>query len=257
MKNQFLIMLMLTISISTSAQDVFFSNRNDSLIKKDTGAVSKLMPPIEIRAVRAGAEYPFTQNMILKKTIEKNNLGQDIPFILNQIPGAVINSDAGNGIGYTGIRIRGTDPTRINFTLNGIAYNDAESQGVFLVNLPDFLSSTNSIQVQRGVGTSSNGTGAFGATVNLLTNEIEPEAYGTISNSFGSYNTRKNTLKAGTGLINKRYTVDIRLSSIYSDGYIDRASSDLKSFYISTASIKENSSLRLNVFSGKEKQQEI
>ncbi|MFN5422778.1 MAG: TonB-dependent receptor [bacterium] len=251
MKNQFLIVLMLLISNAITAQDVSSKKTNDTLTVK--GGPSTLMPPIEIRAVRAGTEYPFTQTMILKNRIEKNNLGQDIPFILNQVPGAVINSDAGNGIGYTGIRIRGTDPTRINFTLNGIAYNDAESQGVFLVNLPDFLSSTNSIQVQRGVGTSSNGTGAFGATVNLLTNEIEPKAYGTISNSIGSYNTRKNTLKAGTGLINNRYTIDVRLSSIYSDGYIERAKSDLKSFYISTASIKENSSLRLNIFSGKEK----
>jgi iron complex outermembrane receptor protein len=159
---------------------------------------SKLMPSIEIRAVRAAKEYPFTQTLITKSTIEKNNLGQDIPFLLNQIPGAVANADAGNGIGYTGIRIRGTDPSRINFTLNGIAFNDAESQAAFLVNMPDILSSTNSIQVQRGVGTSSNGTGAFGATVNLLTNEVSEKAYGQISNSLGSFNTRKHTVKAGT-----------------------------------------------------------
>ena len=253
MKNHFLITLMLLISNVIFSQAISSKQENDTLTNTEAGNLSRLMPPIEIRAVRASTEYPFTQSMILKSKIEKNNLGQDIPFILNQIPGAVINSDAGNGIGYTGIRIRGTDPTRINFTLNGIAYNDAESQGVFLVNLPDFLSSTNSIQIQRGVGTSSNGTGAFGATVNLLTNEIEPKAYGTISNSLGSYNTRKHTLKAGTGLINNRYTIDVRLSSIQSDGYIERAKSDLKSFYVSAASIKENSSLRLNVFSGKEK----
>ena len=214
---------------------------------------SKLMPSIEIRAVRAAKEYPFTQTLITKSTIEKNNLGQDIPFLLNQIPGAVANADAGNGIGYTGIRIRGTDPSRINFTLNGIAFNDAESQAAFLVNMPDILSSTNSIQVQRGVGTSSNGTGAFGATVNLLTNEVSEKAYGQISNSLGSFNTRKHTVKAGTGLINNKYTLDLRLSSLASDGYIDRASSDLKSFYFSAASIQEKSSLRLNIFSGKEK----
>ena len=214
---------------------------------------TKLMPAIEIRAVRAASDYPFAQTLINKTNIEKNNLGQDIPFLLNQVPGAVANADAGNGIGYTGIRIRGTDPSRINFTLNGIPYNDAESQGVFLVNLPDILSSTNSIQVQRGVGTSSNGTGAFGATVNLLTNEVIEKAYGQISNSFGSFNSRKHTIKTGTGLINGRYSVDLRLSSIASDGFIDRASSDLQSFYFSTASIRENSSLRLNIFSGKEK----
>ncbi len=214
---------------------------------------SKLMEAIEIRAVRAEKNYPFTQNLISKRSIEKNNVGQDIPFLLNQIPGAVVNSDAGNGVGYTGIRIRGTDASRINFTLNGIAYNDAESQGVFLVNLPDFLSSTNSIQVQRGVGTSSNGAGAFGATVNLMTNEVQEKAYATLSNSVGSFNTHKNTLKIGTGLLNGKYTIDARLSNISSDGYIDRASSKLQSFYVSAASINEKSSLRLNVFSGKEK----
>lgn len=223
-----------------------------SSVGQDT-TKSKLMEAIEIRAVRAEKNYPFTQNLITKRNIEKNNVGQDIPFLLNQIPGAVVNSDAGNGIGYTGIRIRGTDASRINFTLNGIAYNDAESQGVFLVNLPDFLSSTNSIQVQRGVGTSANGPGAFGATINLMTNEVQEKAYATLSNSIGSFNSFKNTIKTGTGLINGRYTIDARLSNISSDGYIDRSSSKLQSFYISAASIKEKSSLRLNVFSGKEK----
>lgn len=222
--------------------------------KKDsTTAFNKWMPSIEIRAVRAGNDYPFTKTTIGKSEIEKRNLGQDIPFLLNQLPGAVANADAGNGIGYTGIRIRGTDPNRINFTLNGIAYNDAESQGVFLVNLPDILSSTSSIQVQRGVGTSSNGTGAFGATVNLMTNEVIEKPYAEFSNSFGSYDTRKHTIKAGTGLINNQFTVDLRLSSLNSAGYIERASSDLKSFYFSAASLKERSSLRLNIFSGKEK----
>lgn len=229
-------------------------NKQDS-IDQNTGEKIKvgLMSPIEIRAVRASKTYPFTQSLLLKRNIEKNNLGQDIPFLLNQVPGTVINSDAGNGVGYTGLRIRGTDASRINFTLNGIAYNDAESQGVFLVNLPDFLSSTNSIQVQRGVGTSSNGSGAFGATVNLLTNEVQDKAYATLSNSIGTYNTLKNTFKAGSGLINGQYSFDVRLSALKSDGYVDRAKSDLQSFYISAASIKEKSSLRLNVFSGKEK----
>ena len=211
------------------------------------------MPPIEINSVRAGKNYPFTQSMISKKEISLKNIGQDIPILLNQIPGVVVNSDAGNGIGYTGIRIRGTDATRINITLNGIPYNDAESQGVYFVNLPDLISSTNSIQVQRGVGTSSNGTGSFGGTINLLTNEVQPLPYGTISKSYGSFNSNKNTIKAGTGLINDQYTFDIRLSSINSNGYIDRSKSDLKSFFISAASIKEKSSFRLNIFSGKEK----
>ncbi len=215
--------------------------------------INSLMMPIEIKAVRAGLDYPFTQTFISRRTLESKNVGQDIPVLLNQVPGTVINADAGNGIGYTGIRIRGTDATRINVTLNGIPYNDAESQGVFFVNLPDLISSTNSIQVQRGVGTSSNGTGAFGATINLLTNEVKPVSYATLSNSIGSFNTWKNTIKAGTGLINNRYIVDMRLSSISSDGYVERAKSNLKSFYVSAASIKEKSSLRMNIFSGKEK----
>jgi iron complex outermembrane receptor protein len=254
MKKQILSTLLLAYTSLSFSQ----ANQQEPIADKSTFEYgdtikSKLMEPIEIRAVRAEKNYPFTQNLITKRNIEKNNLGQDIPFLLNQIPGAVVNSDAGNGVGYTGIRIRGTDPSRINFTLNGIAYNDAESQGVFLVNLPDFLSSTNSIQVQRGVGTSANGPGAFGATINLMTNEVQEKAYATLSNSIGSFNTMKNTIKTGTGLINGRYTIDARLSNISSDGYIDRSSSKLQSFYVSAASIKEKSSLRLNVFSGKEK----
>ncbi len=162
-------------------------------------------------------------------------------------------ADAGNGIGYTGIRIRGTDATRINVTLNGIPYNDAESQGVFFVNLPDFTSSVNSIQIQRGVGTSGNGTGAFGATINMSTNDTHDEAYAELNNSFGSFNTWKNTISMGTGLLKDHFTFDARLSRISSDGYIDRATSDLQSFYVSGAYLNDRTSLRFNVFSGKEK----
>lgn len=211
------------------------------------------LAPVEVRAISAGDKGPFTKTNLSKRDIEKQNLGQDIPFILNQTPSVVVNSDAGNGIGYTGIRIRGSDATRINVTLNGIPYNDAESQGSFWVNLPDFASSSNNIQIQRGVGTSSNGGAAFGATINLSTNEPNTVAYGEISNSYGSFNTWKHTVKAGTGLINDHFTIDARLSRITSDGYVDRASSDLRSFYISGAYLAKNTSVRLNVFSGKEK----
>ena len=217
--------------------------------KKDT----LYLQPIEVIAIRAGDKSPFTKNNLTKKQIENNNLGQDLPYLLNQIPSVVINSDAGNGVGYTGIRIRGTDATRINVTLNGIPYNDAESQGTFFVDLPDFSSSVNSIQVQRGVGTSSNGAGAFGASINLSTNEINDSSYFEFNNSYGSYNTLKNTLKFGSGIIEKKITIDGRLSRISSDGYVDRASSNLKSFYISTAFVDKSHSLRLNIFSGKEK----
>jgi iron complex outermembrane receptor protein len=221
--------------------------------KQETTDSFYLLTPVEVKAIRAGEKAPFTKTNLSKKDIQKNNLGQDIPFILNQTPSVVVNSDAGTGIGYTGLRIRGTDATRINFTLNGIPYNDAESQGTFLVNLPDFASSVNSIQIQRGVGTSSNGTGAFGATVSLSTNETNLKSYAELNNSYGSFNTWKNTVKAGTGLIDNHFTIDARLSQITSDGYIDRASSNLQAFYLSGAYINDKSSLRLNIFSGKEK----
>jgi iron complex outermembrane receptor protein len=212
-----------------------------------------LLSPVEVKAVRVGEKAPFTKTNLAKREIQKNNLGQDIPFILNQTPSVVANSDAGNGIGYTGLRIRGTDATRINVTLNGIPYNDAESQGTFLVDLPDFASSVNSIQIQRGAGTSSNGTGAFGATLSLSTNEVNREPYAELNNSYGSFNTWKNTVKAGTGIIDDHFTIDARLSQITSSGYIDRASSSLQAFYLSGAYLAKKSSLRLNIFSGKEK----
>ena len=212
-----------------------------------------LLQPVEIKGVRAGEKAPFAKNSLSKLQIEKLNLGQDLPFVLNQLPSVIINSDAGNGVGYTAFRIRGSDATRTNVTLNGIPYNDAESQGSFFVDLPDFASSVSSIQVQRGIGTSSNGAGAFGATINMSTNEFNENPYAESSNAFGSFNTWKHNIKAGTGLIDGHFTVDARLSSITSDGYIDRASSDLKSYYFSTAYFAGRSSLRFNTFSGKEK----
>ncbi|HVZ55304.1 MAG TPA: TonB-dependent receptor plug domain-containing protein [Chitinophagaceae bacterium] len=212
-----------------------------------------LLGPVEVRATRAGDKAPFTKTNLSREQIERQNLGQDLPFILDQTPSVIVNSDAGNGVGYTGIRIRGTDATRINVTLNGIPYNDAESQGTYFVDLPDFASSVGSIQIQRGVGTSSNGAGAFGATINLSTNESSETPYAELSNSYGSFNTWKNTVKAGSGLVDGHFTTDVRLSRISSDGYIDRASSDLKSFYFSTAYFNKKSSVRLNIISGKEK----
>jgi iron complex outermembrane recepter protein len=230
------------ISLVLSAQD--------SQTVKDS---FNLLTPVEVRALRAGENAPFTKTNISKKEIQKINLGQDIPFLLNQTPSVVINSDAGNGVGYTGIRIRGTDATRINMTINSIPYNDAESQGLFFVNLPDFSSSVNSVQVQRGLGTSSNGAGAFGASINFSTNEVNKTAYAEFNNSYGSFNTWKNTVKTGTGLLSDHFTIDARFSKINSDGFIDRAASDLKSLYLSTAYINNKSTLRFNLFTGNEK----
>lgn len=211
------------------------------------------MQPVEIVASRAGVKAPFAKTNLTKAEIEKRNLGQDIPFILNHTPSVVVTSDAGNGIGYTGIRIRGTDATRINMTINGIPYNDAESQGIFFVNLPDLTSSVSSIQIQRGVGTSTNGAGAFGATMNFSTNEFNEKPYAEVNNTYGSFNTRKHTVKAGTGLINNHFTLDARLSRIESDGFIDRAFTDLSSFFLSGAYISQKTSVRFNIISGKEK----
>lgn len=211
------------------------------------------LQPVQVSAVRAGEKAPFTKTNLTQKDLEKNNLGQDLPFLLDQTPSVVVNSDAGNGVGYTGIHIRGTDGTRINVTLNGIPYNDAESSGAYFVDIPDLISSANSIQIQRGVGTSSNGAGAFGGTINIATNELNKTPYAETDNSYGSFNTWKNTVKVGTGLIGDHFTLDARISRISSDGYIDRASTNLKSLYLSAAYTTSTSSLRFNIITGKEK----
>lgn len=212
-----------------------------------------LIDEIEILSIRANHYSAQSYTDLSKEKIRENNLGQDMPYILNQTPSVVVTSDAGTGVGYTGMRIRGSDATRINVTINGMPLNDAESQGTYWVDLPDFASSADQIQIQRGVGTSTNGSGAFGASINVNTNQLKSKAYAELHNSFGSFNTQRHTVSFGTGLLNNKFTFDGRLSSIISDGYIDRASSDLKSFYTSIAYVGKKSNLRFNVFSGKEK----
>lgn len=208
---------------------------------------------VVVSATRANQKSAMAFTNVTAQEIQKQNLAQDIPVLLNFTPSLVSTSDAGAGVGYTGIRIRGTDATRINVTINGIPYNDAESQGTYWVNMPDFASSVSSVQIQRGVGTSTNGAGAFGATVNINTNAFRPEAYTELNNSAGSFNTWKHTVKAGTGLLGGKFTIDARLSKITSDGYVDRSASDLKSFYVSGGYFGKKSFIRLNVFSGIEK----
>ncbi|MDG1278195.1 MAG: TonB-dependent receptor [Algoriphagus sp.] len=205
-----------------------------------------------VSATRASESTPTTFQTINKEDIAKRNLGQDIPILLNFTPSVVTHSDAGAGIGYTGLRIRGTDQTRINATVNGIPLNDAESHGVFWVNMPDFASSVENVQIQRGVGTSTNGAATFGASLNFQTDIRRDEAYAEVQSGFGSFNTLRNTVKAGTGLLNNRFAVDARLSKITSDGYVDRAFSDLKSFFVSGGYYGENSVIKLNIFSGAE-----
>ncbi|MFC4870381.1 TonB-dependent receptor [Negadavirga shengliensis] len=205
-----------------------------------------------VTGTRASATTPTTFQVIDKETLAKNNLGQDLPFLLNYTPSMVTHSDAGAGVGYTGLRIRGSDQTRINVTVNGIPLNDAESHGVFWVNMPDFASSVDNIQIQRGVGTSTNGAATFGASINIQTDTKREEAYAETDNSFGSFNTRKHTVKAGTGLLNGKWAVDARLSQISSDGYIDRAFSDLRSYFVSGGYYGDDHVFKVNIFSGAE-----
>jgi len=208
---------------------------------------------IVVSATRASSNAAATFKNIDKEAIAKNNFGQDLPFLLDNTPGVVVTSDAGAGVGYTGIRIRGSDATRVNVTLNGIPYNDSESQGTFWVNMPDFASSVDNIQIQRGVGTSTNGAGAFGGSLNIQTTAGETSPYAEINNTYGSFDTWKNTIKVGTGLINDKWSFDGRLSRIKSDGFIDRAASNLKSYFLSGAYHGKTDLLRINVFSGSEK----
>ena len=215
--------------------------------------VDLFLLPIEVKGVRAGDKSPFSATNLNAKQMEKDNVGQDIPYLLDQTPSTVINSNSGNGVGYTGITIRGVDQTRINVTLNGIPMNDAEDQGVYFVDLPDLASSISTIQVQRGIGTSTNGSGAFGASINISTNEFNDKSYAEINNSGGSYNTLKSTVKVGSGLIDDHFTLDARLSYTSSLGYVDRGSSNLKSLYLSGAYLTKKSALRFNFISGVEK----
>lgn len=212
-----------------------------------------LQDEVVVRATRADENSAMAYSNVSATELGKSNLGQDMPMLLNFTPSVVTTSDAGAGVGYTGIRIRGSDATRVNVTVNGIPINDSESQGTFWVNMPDFASSVNSVQIQRGVGTSTNGAGAFGGSVNMQTNTFEPKAYGEANASGGSFGTLKTTLKFGSGLLGGKFTLDGRLSRIVSDGFIDRASSNLISAYFSAGYFGAKSFARFNYFTGNEK----
>jgi len=212
-----------------------------------------VLDEVLVTAVRATPNTPITYSNLSKKEISKRNLGQDIPILLNYLPSVISSSDAGAGIGYTYLNVRGSNSERINVTINGIPYNDAESHGTFWVNLGDFASSTENLQLQRGVGTSTNGSGAFGASLNILTDVLSEEASGEISNSFGSYNTRKHTVKFSTGKLNNHFEISGRLSKIYSDGYVNRAFSDLKSYFIQGSYSNESSLIKAISFGGSER----
>lgn len=219
---------------------------------KDTTQVNQL-DEVLVSAIRVTSKTPVSFSNLSKKEIQNRNLGQDIPILMNYMPSVVTTSDAGNGVGYTGIRVRGTDATRVNVTINGIPYNDSESHGTFWVNMPDFASSLQSVQLQRGVGTSTNGSGAFGASLNMLTDSYSEKASGEISNSFGSFNTRKHTVKFSTGLLNDHFEIAGRVSTLNSDGYIDRASSNLKSYFLQGTYVGTTTLIKALAFGGNEK----
>ena len=205
---------------------------NDSVIEIVMQISPVITEEITVAATRSGANT-MSSSVLDKQEIERLNTGRDVPYLLQLLPSVVVTSDAGNGVGYTGIRIRGTDQSRINVTINGIPLNDAESQQVYWVDLPDFASSTENIQVQRGVGSSTNGASAFGGSVNLMSNKLNTEAFAQITSRYGSFNTLRNTVSFGTGQLKNNFSVEGRLSKLNSDGYVDRAESDLKSFYLS------------------------
>lgn len=227
--------------------------KNGSVVTLQLNRQAISLEEVTVSATRAGARTPVAYSSMEKSEIEERNLGQDIPFLINYLPSVINTSDAGAGVGYTGIRVRGSDATRVNITINGIPYNDSESQGSFLVNIPDFASSVQNLQLQRGVGTSTNGAAAFGASLNMLTDVISPNAYAEISNSYGSFNTRKHTLKASTGLLNNSFEINGRVSQIASDGYIDRAFSNLKSYFLQGTYYQDKTLIKALTFGGAEK----
>jgi len=240
------------IGFTTTSKTVVVTNQN-VVVNFNLQPENNVLDEVLVAAVRVKANAPVTHSNLSKKEIAKRNLGQDIPILLNYLPSVVSSSDAGAGIGYTYINVRGSNSERVNVTINGIPYNDAESQGTFWVNMGDFASSTQSLQLQRGVGTSTNGTAAFGASLNILTDAISEKSFAEISNSVGSYNTKKHTVKFSTGKINDHIEISGRLSKIYSDGYIDRAYTDLKSYFLQASYVDDNTLIKAITFGGKEK----
>ena len=223
---------------------------NAQTVKDSLTTIS--LEEVLLTGIRAKEDIPVTFTNLSRQDLAPRNLGQDIPILLNYLPGVVTTSDAGAGIGYTGIRVRGTDATRVNVTINGIPFNDSESQGTFWVNLPDFASSVEAIQLQRGVGTSTNGSAAFGASLNLETDAVQNKAFASLSSSVGSFNSFKNTLRFSTGKINEGFTFSGRLSQINSDGYIDRATSDLDAYFFQGTFQDESTLIKALVFGGQE-----
>lgn len=231
-------------------KEVSIALSSDLELNVDIGDAEEVLDEVFVSALRVKAESPITFSNVSNEEIENRNLGQDIPSLLNYLPGVVTTSDAGAGIGYTGIRVRGSDATRINVTINGVPYNDSESHGAFWVNLGDFASSVENLQLQRGVGTSTNGAGAFGGSMNFMTDRYQVNPFAEVSASFGSYNTQKTSVKFSTGLISEHWEVSGRLSRIKSDGYIDRGWSDLKSYFLQGTYVNGSTLIKALTFGG-------
>jgi len=225
---------------------------NKNAVETDSVKTVRLQE-VQVFSTRAGKKTPMAYTNLNKQEIKQVNFGKDIPFLLSLTPSVTITSDAGNGIGYTTLRVRGTDPSRINITANGIPMNDAESAQLFWVNIGDFASSVESMQIQRGVGTSTNGAGAFGATINMQTENIGIKPFAGLDVSGGSYNTHKETFRFGTGLIGDHWGFQGRLSNINSDGYLDRASVKLNSYFLQGGYFSDNTVVKLITFNGQEK----
>ena len=239
--------LLCTVALSLMLVNLNAQEKIQDTIKTQT------LDEVLVKSIRVDTDSPITHSNVDKEELAKTNLGQDIPVLLNYLPSVVTTSDAGAGIGYTYIRVRGSDASRVNITINGIPYNDSESQGTFWVNMPDFASSIENLQLQRGVGTSTNGSGSFGASLNILSDGVSDNAFSEIGIAGGSFNSQKYNVKFSTGLLNDHFEVSGRLSKITSDGYIDRASSDLKSYFLQGAFINDNTLIKALVFGGKEK----
>ncbi|WP_421810236.1 TonB-dependent receptor [Flagellimonas sp.] len=243
MKTLFTTLAVSGLALSMSAQQ----EPTDSLEGKKV-----VLDEVLVQAVRVTKEFPITFSNLNKEELTSRNLGQDVPILMNFLPAVVTTSDAGAGVGYTSFRVRGTDSRGVNVTINGVPYNDAESHGTFWVNMPDFASSTQSLQLQRGVGTSTNGAGAFGASLNVLTDAFSEEGYAKVSSSVGSFNTLRNNVKFSTGMLNDHFEFSGRLSRITSDGYVDRASSELDSYFMQGTYRSDNTLLKALLFGGHE-----
>ena len=207
---------------------------------------------VQVTSTRASSKTPVAFKDLDKAEIKKVNFGQDVPYLLSLTPSVTTTSDAGNGIGYTSIRVRGVDPSRINITSNGIPMNDAESGQVYWVNIGDFSSSVQSMQIQRGAGTSTNGAGAFGATLNMQTDNLGTTPFFSIDDSAGSYYSHKETVRFGTGLLGDHWAVQGRVSNIGSKGYLDRESTKLNSYFLQAGYFGENTMVKFVTFNGVE-----